>query len=128
MLKNYQNKFASYSLIEDILCVHYKAGCIINLQAAKKIVKDRLRFQEEISFPILCNITDVLLMDFQALEYLAKYGSLHAQAVALVSYNTSHLYQGKFYTQVHKPTVPTEIFVEKAAALAYLNQFKKNIL
>lgn len=121
----FENSFATYSLTNNILYFYYKEGQLITLEAAQQIVRDRLRLQDHVSVPVLCNINDVLHADYKARNYLAHTGSLLTQAVALVCTNVQQRFMSAYFLDVCVPSVPTEIFSDEQSAFDFLNNYKK---
>ena len=124
----FQNDYMTLSIVQDIVYVYYKNGIKLDLKAAQKVVKDRIQFQDHLSYPLLCDISDVESVDFAALSYLADIGSLLTTAVALVTKNKRHETMGNYFIQVHEPKTLTRIFTNKDQAIHFLNQFKKKNL
>ncbi|MBZ9650872.1 MULTISPECIES: DUF7793 family protein [Psychroflexus] len=117
-------KYAHFWIEEGILNFVYKPNAVIDLEAAKAVVKARIRFQNEISYPILCDIRQLKSASKAAREYLAESGCLKALAVAIVmeSAYSGTLY--KAYVNISNPSVPTQGFNTISEALNFLNQFK----
>lgn len=124
----FQNDYMTLSIVQDIVYVYYKKGVTLDLKAAQRVVKDRIEFQDHISYPVLCDISDIDSADFSAITYLADKGSLLAKAVALVSKNKRHETMGNYFVEVHEPITPTKTFTNKDEAIAFLNGFKKEYL
>lgn len=124
----FQNDFVTISMVQDILYVHYKQTEKIDLAAAKIIVRDRMRFQDQLALPILCDISEVKSIDLMARNYLANEGSDLTKAVALLYKDGAHHLMSSYYVDVCKPTVTTRIFNNEASALAFLNNYKKALL
>ena len=124
----FENRFTTYSLVQDILYVYYKENQYITMAAAKTIVRDRLRLQDHISYPVLCNLTNIYYIDSYARRYLAHKGSLMTVAVALFCPDKSVSLMGTHYLHVSVPSVPTEIFSSEQKAFEYLKNFKKSYI
>jgi hypothetical protein len=72
----YENNYARFWISDGILFFEYKPNTIIDLMAAKRIVSDRVRFQNEKSFPIFCDVRGVIDTEKAGRDYLAQSGSL----------------------------------------------------
>lgn len=119
-----ENEYAKLWISEGILYFIYKPQTILHLDAAKKIVKDRLKLQNEITYPVLCDLRMVKDSEKVARDYLAREGSILTKAVAFLveppfSEATIHL-----YLRTSKPVIPTEIFTTKTEALNFLEKHK----
>lgn len=129
MLKHLTNDYADYSFKDGIVHVTYKKGVYINLRAAKKVVADRLHFQQGNSFPVLCNASGIVFANKPGRDYLAVEGSALITAVA---YIVDHLYMQMvtgFYVQITKPVIPIQqAFDNVEDALTFLHKFRVNSL
>ena len=125
MKKSFENSYATYSLVDNILCVYYKKDQLITLPAAKQIVRDRLRLQDHVSLPVLCNISDFLHANYAARNYLAHTGSLLTQAVAIVCTDIELQSMSTYFIDVCLPSVPTRVFLDEPSAFHFLNNYKK---
>lgn len=119
----YENDHAQFWIKEGILFFKYKAKTFIDLKVAQLVVTDRIHFQRERTFPVLCDIRGVVGTDKAGRDFLAQSGSLLTHAVGLVAHEKLLLTISTFYLQVSKPSVPTQIFTTEAAALNYLQAF-----
>ncbi|PWA09891.1 DUF7793 family protein [Flavobacterium laiguense] len=124
MIVNYhENEFAQFWIQNDILYFEYKPNVVINLKAAQLVVADRILVQNEIAYPVLCDIRGIVDSDKAARDYLAQSGSVLTKAVSLLGNDTVLLSIMSFYIGINKPRVPTKIFTEELAALAFLETY-----
>lgn len=119
----YENDYARFWIADNILFFEYKPNTIIDLKVAKCVVTDRIHFQNESFFPVLCDIRGIISTEKAGRDYLAQSGSILAKAVGLIVREKVSLTISTFYLQISKPTVPTKIFTKQDDALAYLKQF-----
>lgn len=119
----YENDYAYFSFKEDILFITYKPNITLNLKVAQLVVADRIRFQNEKSYLILCDIRGIVHSEKAGRDYLAHSGSLLIKAVSLLVHENVLLSMTTFYLQVSRPPVPTQIFTDEGRALAYLKSF-----
>ncbi len=113
--------FAHFWIDDNILHVVYKPNTVIDLKAAESIVKERLRFQNGRSYPILCDLRQLKIVTKPARDYLAQQGSSMALAVALII-ETSYSGQiSKVFLNTSQPSVPTKEFIEMSKALDFLS-------
>ena len=115
--------FTHFGIDDDILHFVYKPNTVIDLKAAERIVKDRLRFQNGKAYPILCDLRQLKIVTKPARDYLAKQGSSMALAVALIV-ETSYSGQiSKIFINTSQPSVPTKEFTEISKALEFLSSY-----
>lgn len=119
----YENRYASFWTAGGILFFRYKQDTVIDIEAAKCVVADRIRFQDERCLPVLCDMRGVLSVDKAGRDYLANSGSVLALAVGLLVGENVSLTVSTFYLEISKPSVPTRIFTEESEALSYLGGF-----
>lgn len=119
----YENEYARFWIANDILFFEYKPNTILDLAAAQKIVADRIHFQNEKAYPVLCDVRGIVNTDKSGRDYLAQSGSVLTKAVALIVHQKVSLTISNFYLRISKPTVPTKLFNNQGDALDYLRQF-----
>lgn len=119
----YENEYAQFWIANGILFFEYKPNTILNLEVAQRVVADRIHFQNEKSFPVLCDVRGVVNTDKSARDYLAQSGSVLTKAVALIVHQKVSTTISNFYLRISKPSVPTQLFNGREDALAYLEQF-----
>jgi hypothetical protein len=119
----FENDYARFWIADNILFFEYKPNTIIDLKTAECVVTDRIHFQNEMSFPVVCDIRGVISTEKAGRDYLAQSGSILTQAVGLIVHEKVLLTISNFYLQISKPTGPTKIFTNKDDALVYLRQF-----
>jgi len=120
----YENPFAKFWISDEVLFFQYKNDTTIDLKVAQRVVTDRIHFQRERSYPVLCDLRGVVTTDKAGRDYLAQFGSMLATAVGLVVHERLVFAISNFYLEVNKPSVPTQIFVSDSDALHYLQGFK----
>jgi hypothetical protein len=120
----YENEYAQFWIKDDILFFEYRPNVVIDLTIAHRIVADRIKMQNEKSYPVLCDIRGVVDSDKAARDYLAQSGSVLAKAVSIVTNQSVSLMMTSFYLKICKPSVPTKIFTDESCALAFLEAYK----
>ena len=116
--------YVYYEVKDNILIATYKKGNRINLDIAKKIVEDRLKFTGNKSMAVLVYNHGVLSMDKEARDYLSSAAGsqgLKAGAIILDSAFTSML--GNFFLSVSKPVIPAKLFTNVSQAIKWLQKF-----
>lgn len=115
--------YAHLWIEQGILHFVYKPNTVIDLNAAKAIVKTRLRFQNGEAYPILCDVRLLKTASKAAREYLAEKGCFNALAVAFV---IDKAYSGtliKAFITISNPSVPTKAYTTIPEALNFLFQY-----
>ena len=128
MQKFYENEYTTYQLMDNIVHITYKKGVEIDLGASKQIVRDRLMFQEERAYPVLCDIRQLRKVDKPARDYLALEGSQLVTALAFVIEPPVTDAMTQFYLKTNHPDIPTASFRDLAKAVAYLGGFLSMVL
>lgn len=121
--KLFENEYAKFWIKDQILFFEYKPDLVIDLAAAQRIVADRIQFQDEIAYPIFCDIRGVVNFDKAARDYLAQSGSVLTKAVGFLVHQKVTQTIATFYVNINKPSVPTQLFEDKSAALAFLSNY-----
>lgn len=119
-----ENPYASFRIADGILFCSYKPKVVLTFKVAHLVVADRLRFQNEKSFPIFCDMRGVIGTEKEGRDYLAQYGSSLTTAVALWAQHKVVDLIGSFYVNINKPHTPTLFFTSRTEALTYLQPFK----
>ena len=119
----FENDYATFWMEAGVVYFVYKTNSSIDLNAAKQILRDRIKFQQETEYPIYCDIRGMKRADKEARDFLAKEGSSYTKGVAIVVDSPMTKIIGNFYLGLNKPTTPTKMFTEKQEALDYLKQF-----
>ncbi|WP_264564385.1 hypothetical protein [Flavobacterium sp. N3904] len=119
----YENDYARFWITDGILFCEYKPNTTIDLKVAQCVVSDRIDFQNERSYPILCDIRGIVATEKAGRDHLAQSGSILTQAVALIVHEKISLIISTFYVEISKPSVPTQIFTTEDEALLYLKVF-----
>jgi hypothetical protein len=119
----FENDFASFWIEGGIVYFVYKPNSVVSLEAARKIVDDRIKFQKQKDFPIYCDIRGMKSADKDARNYLAKEGSSYARAVAVVVDSPMSKIIGNIYLGLNKPITPSRLFTDEKDAVEYLKQF-----
>lgn len=120
----YENPYATFSISDGILFCIYKPNVVITFNVAHLVVADRLRFQKEKAYPVLCDIRGVIGTEKAGRDYLAQYGSSLTSAVAIWVNPTVLNTISSFYVSINKPNTPTMLFTSQKKALQYLHHFR----
>lgn len=118
-----ETRFSRFWVSEGILYFVYKPIVYLDYTTAKTIVRERLLFQRETAYPILCDTSGIADSEKSARDYLANDGSALAKAVAIVDYRKVSKILLRFYLMKNKPSTPTKIFRTKAQAIEFLTPY-----
>jgi hypothetical protein len=122
-IDGFENEFARFWIDGTILFFIYKDNVSINLEAAECIVADRIQFQNDMAYPIFCDARGIVSMDKPARDYLAQSGSLLIKAVGLLVNEQVSVMVSYFYLKINKPSVPTRLFTDQLAAIAFVSNY-----
>lgn len=125
--KRAQNNFAEVWTEKGILYFIYAAIETLTLSTAKNLLKLRLSIQNNSDYPVLCDLRNVIQADKEAMDYLAKEGSIQATAVALLVNYPHSKSTAQFYLSTSIPNVPTQVFENKLKALEFLSHHPKKL-
>ncbi len=121
MDRHYENKFAYFRIDNQIVFLDIKEDVVLDLNAAVIITSDRMRFQEDKSFPVLFNINGLSDTDKAGRDYLAHYGWFLTKRVGILASPFKALMIAKFYLNLSRPKVASAIFDDVQVALDFLN-------
>lgn len=125
MKKSFTNDYATFWIDQGIVFFVYHPGVIIDYRAAQRVLSDRLRLQDEKTYPVLCDTRGVEDTEKAARDFLAKEGSVLTSAVAfLVNPSVSKVIT-EFYIRTNKPATPVKVFTDKSQAVKFLKNYPK---
>lgn len=119
----YENDYARFWIEGHILYFEYKPDTVITLAVAQKVVSDRIQFQNETIYSVLCDIRGIVDSDKAGRDYLAQSGSILTKAVAILGHPNVSETMSSFYLKINKPSVPSAFFINKQSALAFLEAY-----
>ncbi|MCR6640988.1 MAG: hypothetical protein NVV82_18845 [Sporocytophaga sp.] len=113
----FENDLIKLWIEDGILWAEYKE-IILNTEEAKKIVSDRILFQNGTVYPAIADIRKIKYINKGANEYLSKEGNILVHCVAVIVESHVSEILGNFYLKLSKPPLPTKLFrsAEKAKA------------
>lgn len=125
MKRTLSNEYATFWIEDGILFFIYHPAVVLDLVVAEKVVTDRLKFQEEKTYPVLCDTRGLKDTEKAARDFLAKEGSVLTSAVAFLVNPPVSKAMTDFYIKTNKPVTPTQVFSEKYDAVKFLEPFRK---
>lgn len=116
---------AIYQKKDSIIYITFRENLNLNARTAQAIVAERLAFQANAPYPVICDVTTIKSIDEEARMYLASRGSNQIEVVALVSEASTVYEMGMLYKAFNSPKAPTEVFSTAEEAENYIKQLKK---
>jgi hypothetical protein len=118
-----ENEVAIIWIKEEILFLEYKPNAVIDYHTAMRVVEDRIQMQKNMSYPVLCDIRNIVDVDREGRYCLADYGSVFVKALGIVTCQSISRSMVSYYIKMNKTEVPTEVFTDRSAALEFLKAF-----
>lgn len=126
MHKVLDTPYVYLELQDDLLIGTYKKGLKMTLDIVKEVVKTRWEFTEYKPVVTIVYNAGVISMTKEARDYLSgEEGSRGFIAAALVLDSPFSSFLGNFYLTVSKPRMPSRSFTKTAAALKWLEKYRK---
>lgn len=121
-MKTFENKYVNIWFENGILMSSYKKQTVIDLEAAKEIVKDRLVITENQSYPILIDFSNIKSVTKEARDYMnLKDGGLKGITCgAFIGGNSLSTLFINMYLKINKPSIPTSFFTKREEAINWL--------
>lgn len=111
-----------FKIDNDTLYCYYKPNIVMDLDMAKRIVKDRIGFTQGKSYPILIDFTNLKSATKEARDYMNQpEGGLNGLIRgAFLSNSVVTTVFINLYLKINKPSIPTRFFTNKEEALSWL--------
>lgn len=125
-MKQIETDDVFFTIDDDILFCSYKKQIEIDLNIAKRIIKDRVAFTEGKSYPILIDFTNMHSVTKEAREYMnAPEGGLKGLlGGAFLSNSLVTTLFVNLYLKINQPTIPAKFFTKKDEAITWLKSLK----
>ena len=120
----WETRFALAEIRDGILFITYKKGISITLDDAKEMIKNRLLFTGNSSYPMLVQDEGISFIAKEARDFMSKEGTEGLLAGAFVLKSVYSTFLINFYLSVTRPKVPNRMFTDSTKALEWLEQFK----
>lgn len=116
-----------FTIENETLFCSYKQNIVMDLNMAKRIVKDRMEFTKGKSYPILIDFTNLKSATKEARDYMndPNGGLMGLTKGAFLSNNVVTTVFINLYLKINKPTIPAKFFTNKQEAIKWLKS-KKN--
>lgn len=124
--KNYlENEYVEIWIEDGIIYEVFKPGAVLNLEAGKKVVADRLKVSGGTTMPLFVDIRQLVSIDKETRKYMATGEALHylCAGAFLVKSALNRLTFNAFRV-FSAPSIPTKGFTDKEKALNWLRYIK----
>ena len=124
--QNYlENKYVEIWIEDGIIFEVFKPGTVINLEAGRKVVADRLKVSDHTTMPLFVDIRQLLSINKETRRYMASKEALHylSDGAFLVKSTINRLAFNAFQV-LSNPPIPTKGFTNKEKALNWLKYIK----
>jgi hypothetical protein len=120
----WETSFALAEIKDGILFITYKKGISVYLEDAKEMIRNRLLFTGNISYPMLVQDDGISFIAKDARDYMSKEGTEGLVAGAFLLKSVYSTFLINFYLSVTRPRIPNRMFTDRAKALEWLEQYK----
>jgi hypothetical protein len=122
-MQKIENDFVKLWFDDGVVYGEYKPNVVIDLEAAKQIVIDRIALSNGNYYPSLSYIDGLSSVTKEARDYFSKDdGIKYMKRLALITTSPISRIVGNFWMQISRPTVPTRLFSRKEDALNWLKE------
>ncbi len=120
----FENEFIEIKpLGPGMLYCKYKKGVVINLEGAKKIVRERLEFQKGVDYFILVDASEVMFITSKAKAYFRTHGEQGVKCYSIImNANKVHRLILNAYAKLAKKVVPFKVFTDYEDAKSWLEE------
>lgn len=128
MSNTFENEYVTLRLEKDILFVYYKPNSIITLDAAKKVVEDRLDFANNTPKYVIAEVSNIKNSSKEAREFLSKKdgGLKGILAGAFVSDKVYSYFILNLFLKLISPSIPAKYFMDEQSALRWVSELKNS--
>jgi hypothetical protein len=125
-MKQIETPDVFFSIEDGILFCSYKKQIEIDINIAKRIIKDRVEFTEGRSYPILIDFTNMHSVTKEAREYMnnPEGGLKGLLGGAFLSNSLVTTLFVNLYLRINQPSIPAKFFTKKDEAINWLKGLK----
>ena len=119
----FENEFIKITPIgPEMMFCEYKKGVVINLDGAKKIVRERLEFQKGVDYLFLVDASKVMFITNKAKTYFRTHGEQGLKCYSIImNANKVHRLILNAYAKLASKIVPFRVFTNYDEAKSWLN-------
>jgi hypothetical protein len=119
-----ENDFSRIWLSKGIVFVEYKPRLVMNMEAAKQIVTDRLKISSGVSRPLFLDARNLVSIDRATMKYYkTKEVVQHITSAAFLTESALTTLASNIFLALEKPLVPTRLFTDEKKALRWLGKY-----
>jgi len=123
---HFKNEYVEMWLENGIIHVVHSPYVTINLEIAKLNVAARLEIAEGKTYPLFADVTKAKTMTKEARQYLSAGDGIRGiSAGAFLIKTQIEAFLVNSWLRIYPMSLPTKMFSEKEAALAWLETFKR---
>lgn len=115
---------AEYSMQDGIIICTFKKGCVMDLDTAKKMVKNRIDYQKDSENAILIKVNGLKFGSSEARNYMKKEGTKRLKACAFIISNPVEKIILNFLLIITQPEIPAKMFTSEKEAFDWIQQYK----
>jgi hypothetical protein len=125
-MKSIETPDVFFKIEDDILFCSYKPHIVIDLDIAKRIIRDRIAFAGDELYPILIDFSNMKSVTKEARDYMnSPQGGLQGLlGGAFLSNSVVATLFINLYLKINNPPIPARFFTNKADALIWLKKIK----
>jgi hypothetical protein len=113
-------------LENGILFCKYEEKLLLTLDLAKKMLADRLSYQNGPSYPVIILLNGLQAADKETRKYTAVEGIKGITMGAFIVKNAIERIIYNFFFSIEKPVIPTRAFTNEEDAIAWINTVRNN--
>jgi hypothetical protein len=108
----------------SIITLVYPKDITVDLDLARHLVVERLKYYAGKSYPTLADVRMAKLFTSEARDFLAKGDAIKGiPALAILVGNYFSVLMANLFMRFSKPEIPTKVFRTKEQAVKWLNEF-----
>lgn len=107
-----------------IVFCNFASDCVVDLEIAQQMVKERLEFQNGEEYPVMIRLNGLKFGTSEARNHMKKEGQKGIKAGAFIISNPVEKIIMNFLFTIAQPQVPAKMFTNEKDALTWLEQFK----
>lgn len=119
----FENHQIKMEIKDGVLHAHYKAGLMLNLEEAKKLVEERIKLCEGREYPFIIYDGGVVSMDRDARLFFSSYDG--TKGIAMAAFIESSVFSKmliNFFLKLTKPNVKSRAFGNVEEAMKWIER------
>ena len=121
-----ENEYVELWEEDGIIYEKFKPQTVLNMEAGRKVVEDRMKLSNKRVMPMLVDIINLVSVDVQTRRWMATEEALaYLSAGAFIINNTLTRLFFNTFLKLDKPKIPTKAFPNESKALIWLEHYKR---